>query len=79
MSEACRRSGLSHAALLSLIRTEKVIARRRDDRWQVRTDSLDAWIESCRIEPGTLGGCYTPLAQPGGSPKYFRTSREAVG
>jgi excisionase family DNA binding protein len=53
-SEAARRLGMTPRTIYRFIDAGDLAAYRFGRVIRVRSDDLDAFIESCRIEPGTL-------------------------
>jgi Helix-turn-helix domain len=52
--------GLGHQNVYALVRSAKLPARRRGNRWLVAVADLDAFIERSRIKPGELAHLLPP-------------------
>ena len=63
--EAARRMGITPRTLYRMIDEGHVPAYRMGRVLRLRTSDVDACIESCRVEPGTLAHMYPPQGRPG--------------
>lgn len=61
---AAERLGITTRTLYRFIDEGQIVAYRLGRVIRVKGLDLDSFIESCRIEPGTLGHLYPPAGKP---------------
>ena len=63
-AEAAKRLGVTSRTLYRFIDEDQLVAYRFGRVIRLKQDDVDAFIESCRIEPGTLEHLYPEPAGP---------------
>ena len=56
VENACQRAGISHRRMTRLLETGELIGEQIGDKWNVREDSLDAWMAAHRVAADDLEG-----------------------